>query len=352
MIWRWHITGQTWIRGGLLCLGGAILTAVVVILNDPENMAAWLIAAGGFTAVGIIGVITIPISKATKLIEQSRELITAGKFQEALPHLDHAIRLCPRLANAYIARSAAYTGISQLDRALEDAEHAIRLAPRMPEARLTRARLYGHRGLYEDAIYDLQQGINHQPNWAVGYLELAQIQIKAQDYESSLATLHDLNQHTSSERIRYDSFIWAGWVYEEKLKDLDKAIATYTRAIPLLPDRKIGYLLRAYAYRSRGDMFQAAEDLLRAAQRPPTTEDQGQYHWLRAACFGRRYTITGDEKDLVAWVDALKQSAKEDVTPFSDQSRQWLQALVANQVNSDMLRHAMSAPPELRIFPN
>jgi tetratricopeptide (TPR) repeat protein len=256
------------------------------------------------------------------------------------------------MAGAYITRCAAYAGTGQLDRAVADAEQAVKIAPRQTEARLLRARLFTHRGLYEEAIHDLQAGLHANPGWTDGYLELAQLQIRVQHYESGLATLRDLSLHTASERTRYDALMMTGWIYEEKLNDLDSAIASYTRAIPILPDRKVGYLRRAYAYRSRGDLYQTAEDLLRAAQRPPMLEDVGQYHWLRAACYGRRYTITNDERDLTAWIKALEQSVSEDTPSFGEQSRQWLQALHDSHRREEALRQAMSGPPVPRVFPN
>jgi tetratricopeptide (TPR) repeat protein len=181
---------------------------------------------------------------------------------------------------------------------------------------------------------------------------LAQLHVKLEDYQSSLATLHDLSLHAPTDSTRYESLIMTGILYEEKLKDLDAAIATYTRAIPILPDRKIGYLRRAYAYSNRGDLYQAAEDLLRAAQRLPTPEDQGQYYWLRAVCYGRRYTITAEEEDLKAWIAALETSIRDDSPPFAEQSRQWLDALRRRVQGEEPHISMDNWPPSPRIFPN
>jgi tetratricopeptide (TPR) repeat protein len=335
---------------GVLSLVGAAVVVVLALASDPDSPVVWVVSAGVLVGIAAVALNKAPLVEATLLVEQSRKLIEAEQFQEALLILNRAIDLCPRLADAYITRSAAYAGISQLDLAVEDAERAVRVAPRLPESRLARARLYSYRGLHEDAIHDLLAGIREKPDWSTGYLELAQLHVKLQDYESGLAALRDLSVRTSSDSIRYDSLILTGWIYEEKMNDLDRAIAAYTRAIPLLPDRKIGYLRRAYAYRTRGDLHQAAEDLLRAAQREPTPEDAGQYHWLRAACYGRRYTITGDERDLAAWIDALEHSAREDAPSFGEQSRRWLRALQDHQ--GEALRGAMGVPPFPHIFPN
>ncbi len=349
LVWQ-RLNGRTLVIIGVACLIGAASEAALAILSD--SVFPWAIGGVALVVVGISALIEAPKIEAAHLVEQARHLIEAGQFREAIQPLNRAIELRPRYVSAYLVRSAAYAGISQLDLAVEDAERAVKIAPKLPETRLTRARLYSHRGLHEDAIRDLRVGISQKPDWATGYLELAQLHVRLQDYASSLATLRDLSLYTSSDATRYDSLIMAGWVYEEKLKDLDGAIATYTRAIPIMPDRKIGYLRRAYAYRSRGDLYQAAEDLLRAAQRMPTPEDADQYHWLRAVCYGRRYTITGDERDLTAWMAALERSIREDGHEYAEQSRQWLQALRDKQQDSYALHDMMGGPPAPRIFPN
>ncbi|MEP7288774.1 MAG: hypothetical protein ABI947_23730 [Chloroflexota bacterium] len=333
---------------GMLSISSAACAVLIAVAETPHD----LLAAGILLSIGVVSLYLAPEVEAKTLVEQSRELIVAGKFQDALWGLNRAIELSPRLVCAYIVRSAAYAGISQIDLAVEDAEHAVRLAPHLPDTRLVRARLYSHRGLYDAAIRDLHIGIRAKPDWSTGYMELAQLQVRLQDYESSLATLRDLNVNSSSEYVRCDSLILTGWVYEEKLCDLDGAIAAYTRAIAMSPDRKIGYLRRAQAYRTRGDFYPAAEDLLRAAQREPTAEDAGQYHWLQAACYWGRYTITNDNRDLNAWIIALEKSMREDVEPYCDQSRQWLASVQEQRLRAESADNKLGEPPRLQIFPN
>lgn len=326
------------------------LAAVFLILeidwradNNGEviRFAVALLLLAGAMALGLT-----PFFEVRAKVTRARMLVEMGRFREALLLLNRTPERAPNMVNRYIVRSAAHAGLGQIDQATEDAERAVRIAPGSTDARLARARLFSHRGLHEDAIRDLQAGISHKPDWAAGYLELAQVHFRLQDYERGLAALQDLSQRTSSEGTRYDSMILAGWIHEEKLKDLDGAIAIYTRAIPLLPDRKIGYLRRAYAFRQRGDYFQAAEDLLRAAQRLPTQEDAGQYHWLRAVCYGRRFTITGDRRDFVAWLAALEDSTKEDAPEYREQAQMWLKSLRNMEVAEPEF------PPLPRLYPN
>jgi tetratricopeptide (TPR) repeat protein len=338
-----------------LITGGGIVLAIasaLLLCLEQTNFLLWLIVSIGAGGLAAVAFLLAPKVEARLLVEQGRTLVSVGGFQQALSVLNRAVDFAPRLVSARLVRSAAYAGLGQLDLSLDDAERAVKLAPQSHEARLVRARLFSYHGLYEDAIKDLRIGIGAKPDWITGYMELMQLHIRLQDYNSSLATLRDLSTNNDSDQVRYDSLIYSGWVYEEKLSDLDSAITAYTRAIPLLPDRKIGYLRRACAYRARGDKYQAAEDFLRAAQRNPTPEDTGQYHWLRAACYWGRYVITDDAADFQAWIDALERSVKEDAANFGQQSKQWLATLREKRLSADTIQRMMGLPPTPQIFPN
>jgi tetratricopeptide (TPR) repeat protein len=343
---------QTLIAIGTVSAIAAILAVIAAFGNIAEMRLVLLLSGALLAMLSAAALAIAPSVEARSMVEKARIFIVAGQFQAALNLLNRAIELSPRLTSAYIARSAAYAGLSQIDLATEDAERAVKISPDLAAARLTRARLFSYRGLYEHAIHDLKTGIREKPDWTTGYLELVQLQVKLQDYEASLATLGDLGMHAETDQVKYDALILAGWIYEDKLNNIDGAITAYTRAIPVQPDRKIGYLRRAHAYRQRGDMFQAAEDLLRAAQRIEMPEDAGQYHWQQAACYWGRYTITDDSRDMKAMISALERSVVEDSKEFSEQSRQWLNALREKRLNAEALTRAMGTPPMPKIFPN
>lgn len=292
--------------------------------NHVETKSSWLVAALSFGISGLASHVFAPYAEAKKLVKKAQSLLEAKQFVAALSCANRAVSLNPNNGAAYMVRATIYRGMDDLDLAADDANTAIRLLPRSPAARLARAKVFEHRNLIDEAIRDLQIALQDNPEWFAGYLELAQMQVRGLDYETAVDTLRDLSRVANTDEILYDALIMAGWIYEEKLKDLDAAIALYSRAIPLLPDRKIGYMRRAYAYNARGDVYQATEDLLRGAQRLPTPEDAGQYYWLQAVCYGRRYTLTGEHADKEAWVKALENSINDDAPVFSEQARQWL----------------------------
>ncbi|MCC7205654.1 MAG: tetratricopeptide repeat protein [Anaerolineae bacterium] len=321
---------------------GALAFVLALGLPGPLRIVAAVLSPA-LVAVGGMLALTQPGVEARQLLVTARDHILREQFPDALQAASRALELAPHLSSGYIVRGAAYAGLGQLDLAIHDAEQAVRVAPHDPEARRARARLYSYRGLHSDEAQP-RTSLHGSPEWVAAQFEMAQLYARLRDYERSLSALQALTADELPAETRYNALVAAGWLYEDKLKDLDNALHSYTRAIPLQPDRKLGYLRRAFVYRSRGDHFQAAEDFLRAAERAPTAEDEGKYHWLRAVCFGRRYLITQDERDMRAWLAALQRSMQEDAPEYSRQSREWLGVLEG--------RWQLQFPPQITYFPN
>src|SRR5258708_1520719 len=165
-------------------VGAAAILAVVSLalyVTSVPNLLLLIFAAAliGFSAGAAFA---IPHAPARSLLVEARGLTEPEQFEEALAVLNRAVAMSPRLVGAYIMRSAAHAGLSQLDLAVEDAERAVKIAPHQPESRLARSRLYSYRGLHDDAIRDLKAGIREKPDWAVGYMELAQLLVRLEDY--------------------------------------------------------------------------------------------------------------------------------------------------------------------------
>lgn len=302
-----------------------VLTSAVFKTFDPPIGMIILAALAG--PLGVAAWMAVPRALAGEYLRRGRTLAEDGESLDALPYLSKAVNLNPLYGDAYAVRSEVYRTLGEMDLAMEDAELAVRYTPQHVSGRLVRARLYVHFNLVDEAIRDLKYAIRLQPDFVLTYLELAQLHVKLGDYQDSLDVLRSLEHVGRSDPLYYDSLILRGRVYEDHMHDLDLAIASYSQAIPVSPERKAGYLRRAQAYNSRGDFRQAAEDLLRAAERRRLPEDGDFYHWLRASCYMRRYTITQDTTDMQAWLGALERSVREDGPGFRDESRRTLETL-------------------------
>jgi len=321
---RQNLDGRSMDQIGTLCL----LSAAAVCFGGMLSGQVFLwIAAFGLAILGMGAHVLSPHVEARRLVNQARQLAALGRLRQALLCTNRAIALVPDLTSAFVVRSALYAGIGQLDMAVDDAEHAVRLSPRHPEARLARARMYSRYGLHEDAILDLQVGLDEQPDWAAGYLECAYLYVRLQEPEKALEALQSLQKRVRAVPSRYEAYLLAGWICEEKLKDLEGALNAYNRAIALQPERRTGYARRAALYTARGDRLQAAEDWLRAAKCPAQAFERARSAWLRAVCYSKRYALTRETADWQLWRQALEVSAREDAEPFAKRARAMLRLM-------------------------
>jgi len=337
---RW-LDGRSMDHIGTICL----LSAAVVCSGGMLSGSLFLwITAFGLAIAGMVAHVLSPHVEARRLVQQARRLAEMGRVREALLYTNRAIALVPDVTSAFVVRSALYAGIGQLDMAVDDAERAVRLSPRYPEARLARARMYSRYGLHEDAILDLQVGLDERPDWAAGYLESAYLYVRLQEHEKALETLQALQRHVRAPASRYEAYLLAGWICEEKLKDLDRALSAYSRAVALQPERRAGYARRAALYTARGDRLQAAEDWLRAAECPALESERTRSAWLRAVCYGKRYALTREAADWQLWRAALGASVRQDAEPYAKCARLMLR-MMAQPQPSDF-------PPRLTHYPN
>ena len=81
---------------------------------------------------------------------------------------DQAIRLDPKLAQAYRVRAAAYFERGRYDEAIQDYGQTLRLAPD-PGAYYNRGRCYLRQGHYGRAMPDFDQAVRLAPNVAAAY---------------------------------------------------------------------------------------------------------------------------------------------------------------------------------------
>ena len=72
--------------------------------------------------------------KAGELFLEGHELAEQGRFEEAIAKYADAIRSDPTNASAYNFRALAYNKLGQYVQGIQDLDKAIRLDPRMAEA--------------------------------------------------------------------------------------------------------------------------------------------------------------------------------------------------------------------------
>jgi tetratricopeptide (TPR) repeat protein len=80
-----------------------------------------------------------------------------GDYEHALGDFIQAIKLGPRMVNAWNLRCLAYTEKGNYDQAIRDCNGALRLQPNLDEARLNRGLAYARKGGNASAAADFDQ---------------------------------------------------------------------------------------------------------------------------------------------------------------------------------------------------
>src|SRR5262249_31622424 len=136
-------TGRVTIGGGTVVVGIA-----------PETINELVRAAEARTRYSV-------------LMGQARTELDNGDNDRVIATADEAIRLYPKIAEAFVIRCRAYGRKGDRDREIADANEAIRLDPNSAEAFATRGVAYSNEGDNDRAIADYNEAIRLDPKSAL-----------------------------------------------------------------------------------------------------------------------------------------------------------------------------------------
>ncbi|KAI8644116.1 hypothetical protein BD408DRAFT_475035 [Parasitella parasitica] len=177
-------------------------------------------------------------------LSEGNELLTSGKFNDALISFDAAIRQEPDNYLTYFKRAAAYLSLGRNSAATDDFTTILSLKPDFDKALMERARIYAKEGQFILAIADIKGFMaNHPDHKEAGNLlntvNMAESAIKQASVEM--------------EKGNYDNCI---------------SLATsVSRVAPLFPKARV---LRAQCHVAKGEIDEAAGDFARVAQLNPS----------------------------------------------------------------------------------
>jgi tetratricopeptide (TPR) repeat protein len=172
------------------------------------------------------------------------------------------------LALALLERSRRHRTAGRTDQALTDLSHAIGLQPENIDLIRGRAQTYRAMGRYEDALADYSRVIDANPDdIAVGvrgwiYLDMGR-------YEDALA---DFNRTVELAPEYSDPFSFRAWTFQA-MGRYEDALADYNRAIELLPGDAGLIADRGETYRAMGRYEDALADFNRAIELDPGKDD-------------------------------------------------------------------------------
>lgn len=221
---------------------------------------------------------------AVKKFRQGRYLSTSDEYAAEVAYTE-AIELVPDYALAYFHRGKLYFhDLNDKRRALEDFTKVIELQPRNAEAYLTRGNVYGSLEDYkEDFKYsklapaEYDKAIEIDPNYAEAYSSRGGRHSLLKEHEKAIEDYTKAIQLTPKEDYYFIDryYVQRGEAYV-KLKDYNRAIKDFTSVIKLIPTKPAHYQKRAECYVNLGEYKKAVEDYTTAIDIKP--DFSGNYH--------------------------------------------------------------------------
>jgi tetratricopeptide (TPR) repeat protein len=92
--------------------------------------------------------------QAAEAIKQGFQHLENEEYRQAIESFTQAIRLCPTLTDAYMARACAHEDKEEFDLAIADCTEAIRLNPESARAYRLRGQIYTKTGKWAEAERD------------------------------------------------------------------------------------------------------------------------------------------------------------------------------------------------------
>lgn len=199
-----------------------------------------------------------------KLLQEER---STRNYQSALEDCTKAVQINPKLAMAFAIRAAVQTHLARYPQALTDCKSALAINPALARAYTNRGTVFRATGKWQEAIADYTKAISLDPEEQLAYrnragvnLEIdaakalsdANIAVKLDPSDPtaylvrSMALakrgktadgLPDLNTVIKTDPSCYIGYSARGDTWQA-LKQFDKAIKDYDRALELLPDNQ------------------------------------------------------------------------------------------------------------------
>jgi Flp pilus assembly protein TadD len=121
-------------------------------------------------------------------LRQSRDLIDAKKYDDAIAALDALIRAHPREPQARFLKGVAQADAGRRDDAVATFRGLLADFPELPEPRNNLAVIYAQQGNYELARTELEIALQASPDYAVAHENLADLyaRLAAVHYEKTV----------------------------------------------------------------------------------------------------------------------------------------------------------------------
>ena len=210
----------------------------------------------------VLGCQGIPEIAAKVHYERGEQLADEGDFNQAIAEFNLARKDDNVKVLAYSGMVRAYYNQGDYDQALKICDEALKRQPENYYIYNLKARIYLVRGDLDTAMELCKASMDIFKVNSSAYAIRAMIYYEMQDYPKVLEDCQTAMRLNPNDALAYNV---RGRLEmkaaQADIRELDKAIADYTRSIELQPgDPKI-YWNRAIAYSQKGDLASAAADL-------------------------------------------------------------------------------------------
>ena len=197
------------------------------------------------------------LTAAETALEKGKAFLADDLYAEAIIEFNQAIRLDPKLTEAFIQRAVAHgqRGDSALSR--EDALQAIRLNPNGARAYNILGKTYEQEKQFDAAISSYGKAVELDPKYVAAYNNRGLVFAAAGMFDDAIKDFTAIIRLDPGNAYAY--YENRGIVYGLK-KEYKKAIDDFTQTIKIKPRRIKAYRLRIVAYRNIGNTEAAETD--------------------------------------------------------------------------------------------
>ncbi|MCC6473045.1 MAG: tetratricopeptide repeat protein [Burkholderiales bacterium] len=203
-------------RGYLWMIGLPVVLAALAVRLAPGTLTIAAVATGALLVAGTrdrLESFSTPYRFWDDVVRKNRDhalpfvdrglsnravaLMHLGRYTEALPDLEQAIRLNPRNAHAWINRATVRSNFGQMQGALADADEALRLDPRFGEGYAERCSLRMKAGRDGEALEDCNRALELSPSYPPALLNRGVLLARRGRMEEAIADFDGI--------LRYDA---------------------------------------------------------------------------------------------------------------------------------------------------
>ena len=189
----------------------------------------------------------------------------AGRFREAIPALEEAIKRDPSSAILWTQLAQWLGRAESSERALAAARRAVELAPGEAAPHVALAELLRGQKQFAEAEAELERAIKISPSSEDTYLTLARFQVEQKAYDRARQTL--LRLVDRNPRLAQAEFLLGRLAIETE--SWPEAVDRLTRAVQLDPDHDGAWTALAYVYETQRTPDEAVKVYRDAARANP-----------------------------------------------------------------------------------